>query len=155
MLGGMRQYVRALTPRQRGAVAAIVNACAWTLVYFLFLRTPLPVGWTFRAAEFACLAAGVVGGALACMTSRRLGPVALGAGAGIILGGAEAVVSDVSISHWQRVTSGLVLAPLPLYLWLTIVASWVGVSLALRRWPVPQMAASTPTRDDEGRRTTG
>ncbi len=86
----MGRFLHGLAPWQRGAVATIANACAWILLYFLFLRTPLPAGWTMRSAEFACLAAGVMGGALACMTSRRLWPVALGAATGIILGGAEA-----------------------------------------------------------------
>jgi hypothetical protein len=140
----MRLFLHRLAPWQRGTVAALVNACAWTLVYFLFLRTPLPAGWTVRSAEFACLAAGVMGGALGCLTSRRLWPVALGAATGIIFGGAEAVVSDVSMSYWQRVTSGLVIAPLPLYLWLSIVTSWLGVSLALGRWQFPLARMARP-----------
>jgi len=95
-----------------------------------------------------------VGGALACMTSRRLWPVALGAATGIILGGAEAVVSDVSISYWRRVTGGLVMAPLPLYLWLCIIASWVGVSLALGRWRFPSSTIGSGITGGAGRRTT-
>jgi len=122
----------------------MINASAWSLVYFLFLRTPLPAGWTIRSAELASLGARIIGGALACTTSPRLWPVALGAATGVILGGAEAVVSDISISYWQRVTSGLVVAPLPLYLWLSIVMSWVGVSLALGRWQFPPARAARP-----------
>jgi hypothetical protein len=98
------------------------------------LTTPLPALWTLHSAELACLVAGIIGGALACMVSRQLWPVALGAAVGIVLGGAEALVSDISISYWQRITSGLVLAPFPLYLWLCIVVSWMGVSLGLRKW---------------------
>src|SRR5215468_5719796 len=108
----MAGFLEGVGSWQRGIIAAIVNACAWTLLYFLFLRTPLPTGWTMRSAELGCLTVGVIGGALACMTSRRLWPVALGAAIGIVLGGAEAVVSDVSLSYWQRVTSGFVMAPL-------------------------------------------
>ena len=40
MLGVVGRFLHDLGPWQRGAVAAIVNACAWTLLYFLFLRTP-------------------------------------------------------------------------------------------------------------------
>jgi hypothetical protein len=138
----MGRFVRGLALWQRGTVAAIVNACAWTLLYFLFLRMPLPAGWTVRSASLACLAAGVMGGACACVTSRRLWPVALGAATGIILGGAEAVFSDVTISYWRRVTGGLVMAPLPLYLWLCIIASWVAVSLTLGRWQFPRKVVS-------------
>lgn len=132
--GAMKRFRDRLAPWQRGAAAAIVNASFWTLLYFLFLRTPLPPGWSIRTAAIACLGAGVIGGAVACLTSRRLWPVALGAGIGIILGGAEAVVSDVTISYWRRLTGSLAIVPLPLYLWLSIIASWTAVSLALKRW---------------------
>src|SRR5262245_46324046 len=95
VLSGMARFLHGLAPWQRGTVAAIMNACAWTLYYFLFLRTPVPTGWTMLSAKLACLAGAALGGALACMTSRRLWPVALGSAVGLILGGAEAVVSDV------------------------------------------------------------
>jgi len=151
----MRRVLLGLVPWQRGTIAAILNACVWTLLYFLFLRTPLPAGLSMRSAELALLAAGVVGGAIACIISRRLWPVALGAASGIILGGAEAVVSDISISYWQRVTDGFVMAPLPAYLWLCIIASWVGVSLALGRWEFSRLFIVAAKRVGAGRRTMG
>lgn len=141
----MSRFIDGLAPWQRGCVAALVNASVWSLLYFLFLRTPLPDGWTIGSAKGACLAAGVIGGVLACLTSRRLWPVALGAAVGIILGGAEAVVSDTLISYWQQIVDAMIMAPFPLYLWLCIVASWIGVSLALGRWPLPRVRARDTT----------
>jgi hypothetical protein len=152
VLGGVRSYLRGIGMWQRGLVSAVVNACVWTILYLLFLRTPLPVGWSIRTAEVVCAGVGIVLGGLGCMTSRRLWPIAVGAAAGIVMGGAEAVVSDTSMSYWQRVCSGLVLAPFPLYLWLAIVGSWISVSVALHRWHVPQAVTAGLARVG-GRRT--
>jgi hypothetical protein len=131
MLGGVRKYIRGLTRWQRSGVSALLCASVWTLFYFLFLRTPLPPGWTIRRAEYVCIAAGAAGGALCRLISRRLWPVALGAGAGIVLGGAEAYVSDTFISYWQRASGALVLAPLPLFLWMAILGGWTIASFAM------------------------
>jgi hypothetical protein len=151
--GGIRSFVNGLEPWQRGLVAAIVSACIWAPAYFFFLRMPLPGGWTIRGATLACLAGGCVAGAAGCLVSRRLWPIAVGAAAAIILGGAEAVWSDVSMSYWERVRSGLVVAPLPLYLWLCIVSAWMVVSVTLGRWEFGRAVIDTATTARRGRRT--
>ena len=138
MLGAVRKYIGALTRWQRSLVSTLLCASVWTLFYFLFLRTPLPPGWTIRRAEYVCIAVGAAGGALWRLISRRLWPVAIGAGAGIALGGAEANVSDTSISYWQRMSGGLVWAPLPLFLWMAILGGWAMASFAnTRRFSAP------------------
>ena len=124
MRSALRKFISALTPLQRSAAAALLCASIWTLFYFLFLRTPLPRGWTIRRTECVWIVAGAAGGALCRLISRRLWPVGLGAGAGIAFGGAEAYVSDVYMSYWQRMSSGLVLAPFPLFLWTAILGGW-------------------------------
>jgi hypothetical protein len=152
--GRLNGYLAGLAAWQRGVVAAILNTCVWTLAYFLFLRAPLPAGWSVRDAMHACLAFGCVGGVLGCATSRRLSPIAVGAAAGIILGGAEAAWSDISMSYWQRVTSGLVVAPFPLYLWFSIVGTWMLASIALGRWEFGRAAIRTAAERRARRRTT-
>ena len=134
MLAAMGRYVDGLTMWQRLIVAAIFSVSLWTLFYFFAMRTSLPAGWSVRRAELAILAVAAAGGALSRAVSRTISPVVFGAAAGVVLGGSEAYVSDVSVSFWQRVAGGLVNTPFTILLLVVIASAWTVAHVVLRRW---------------------
>ena len=100
-------------------------------VYFTIILTTVPPGWSVADVEKAGLGAVAILGVGARTLSRRLAPVALGAGAGILLGAYRAGGSDVTISMWQQVVNGLLRA-YALCLWGTFVGAGFLVDVAIR-----------------------
>jgi hypothetical protein len=129
----MGRFAADLMPWQRAAAATMLSASVWTLLYFLFLRTPLPSGSHIRTVEIAGLLGGVLAGAVSRAFSRRVWPLALGAAIGIILGGSEAYVSDTAASFWQRAAGGLVMGRYALALWITIIGGWAVANVVVGR----------------------
>lgn len=150
---GLKTFVAALTAFQRGIVSTLLNACIWTLFYFLLLRTPMPTGWTVATVYKAGLLSSFVGGAMCRVTSARVWPLALGAAVGIVMGASEAYFSDVILSFWRRVEGGLdIPGRYPLRLWLTIVAGWTIAHVAVVMWRRPR---EVPHKPVEGGQTSG
>jgi hypothetical protein len=134
VLEGITKYVKGLMTWQRSLIAAMVSVSFWTLFYFFALRLPVPTGWSIRRAESTMLILAAIGGALSRCISRKASPIVLGAAAGIVVGGSQAYVSDVSTSFWQRVAGGLVTTPFTVLLLVAIASGWALAHACVRRW---------------------
>jgi hypothetical protein len=147
MLGGVRAFIGSLTPIQRGLASALLSLSIWKLVYYFLLFTPTE--WPLQRAKVAGLVVGFVGGALCRSVSRQFWPLGLGAGLGILLGGAEFWVTDTLISTWERGARALsAMWPYPLQFWASISVGWAAAHVVVR-WVAsraPEIGRGRPTK---------